>query len=209
MQNVWGTHPAWEPWHPLSSCTDPAEQSALWYACPVTGKTYCSSVTMYLSVATVFKPNVLTFSSFEANRDSIPSFNLWYSWSDEINIIFGLRLMSAKIFWHVTECLVTDMTAMLIWINKQSKVTMTAPPCANKPAAFRMIWLLLTTTLFSATFNCYDHFLYKGRFNKTNKTNTYRDRDRDKERDGSDIISYPFKSDGEGHAEGPVACAFR
>lgn len=24
-----------------------------------------------------------TFSSFEANKDSIPAFNLWYSWSNE------------------------------------------------------------------------------------------------------------------------------
>lgn len=29
--------------------------------------------------------SVLTFSSLEANRDSIPSFNLWYSWSDRTN----------------------------------------------------------------------------------------------------------------------------
>lgn len=97
----------------------------------------------------------------------------------------------------------TDMTAMLIWINKQSKATMTAPPRANQPAAFRTIWLLLTTTLFSAAFHSYNHFLYRGRFYKTKQTR------RERERDGSDIISYPFKSDGEGHAERPVACAVR
>lgn len=44
--------------------------------------------------------SVLTFSSLEANRDSIPSFNLWYSWSDQINgtlpCYFHTRLVTAE-----------------------------------------------------------------------------------------------------------------
>lgn len=101
---------------------------------------FCDNVSF--SAATAFKPNVLTFSSFEANRDSIPSFNLWYSWSDEMNERLKCYfwtptcLMSAEMLCHVTECLVTDTTTMLIWINKQSKVTMTAPPRANETCSF-------------------------------------------------------------------------
>lgn len=29
------------------------------------------------------KNDFITFSSFEANKDSIPTFNLWYSWSNK------------------------------------------------------------------------------------------------------------------------------
>lgn len=72
---------------------------------------------------------LFTFSSFDANKDSIPTFSLWYSWSNKVKggikagIQTGSRLMSCefKPWWEpVMQCLAMDMAAMLIWINRQN-----------------------------------------------------------------------------------------
>lgn len=52
--------------------------------------------------------SVLTFSSLEANRDSIPSFNLWYSWSDQIN-------GTLKCYFRVHTRLVTAEFSGMWW----------------------------------------------------------------------------------------------
>lgn len=104
-----GTHPVWAPSRPWSSCSDPAEPSALLFACPVTNKTRFSFLTS-VKVLQRRSSSVLTFSSLEANRDSIPSFNLWYSWSDQIHgtlkcyFCIHTRLVTAEfsgVWWNV------------------------------------------------------------------------------------------------------------
>lgn len=48
----------------------------------------------------LLRPNILTFSSFDANSDSIPSFNLWYSWSDK-------RTQMIKCYFWTHTCLIS------------------------------------------------------------------------------------------------------
>lgn len=192
----------WAPSRPWSSCSDPAEPSALLFACPVTSKTRFGFLT---SVKVLQRLKILKCSDLfliGSQQRLHPLFQplVFLVWPNkrDVKLLFS-RSHSPRdrwIFWHVMECLATDATAMLIWTNKQSKPTVTAPPRAtNLQLARRRGGCRQTQQPLSSAFNLYNP---RGGFYKTNQANT--------QRYEPDIISYPFKSDSEGHAWRPLAC---
>lgn len=105
------SYPEWAPWRPSSFCTGPAGWSAPLYVDPIRRErhiffqvrenrgTVCFSWQRRMFRKSFFTAGGLfTFSSFEANKDSIPTFSLWYSWSNEekrplLKCYFGLPVI--------------------------------------------------------------------------------------------------------------------
>lgn len=100
--------------------------------------------------------SVLTFSSLEANRDSIPSFNLWYSWSDQINgrenVIFALTLASWPLNFLACDGMFSDRRDSHANMDEQAEQTDSdSTTTCDEPAARMTTRRLLANT---AVFLC-------------------------------------------------------
>lgn len=156
------THPVWAPSRPWSSCSDPAEPSALLFACPVTSKTYFGFFVLSESVAAVIlKCSDLFLIGSQQRLHPLFQPLVFLVWPNkrDVKMLFSCSHSPRDrwIFWHVMECLATDATAMLIWTNKQSKPTVTAPPRAtNLQLAWQRGGCWQTQQPFSSVFNLYN-----------------------------------------------------
>lgn len=108
----------------------------------------------------------------------------------DVSLLFSHSPPERGIFWHVMGCVATDATAMLMWTNRQSKPTVTAPPRATN------LQLARPRRPFPPASNWYNP---RGGLYRTSQAN--------RQRYEPHVIPYPFKSGSEGRS--PLRLASR